>query len=230
MKSRARYHLLRRVLFITAIVAVIPLVVGFLLIQHSAQTRLSDSWTEVNPDEAILTLYRPVRNSESRELLGLVRASLDVERLFAGVSDFRFGESGRACLFERVSGRVLAESSELCASRAVYGRFEDFRRAARQENHYFLAGVQGPWSFEVHDATLVGYAVPELIRSLPEADWVVTVEQSLGEGMSPLASLTPDLIRVFLAMGALVVVLSYYVSYRLGRPVTDVAVDLHQPV
>lgn len=329
MKSPIRYHLIHRVFFITAIVAVLPLGIGFLLVQHSAKTRLSDatganfvlfaehassaldvallremeflslvarlsqseapfdsemlleqiekaspvyrgismldlqghpvvgtfetpstgegndksfrkalsrarakaevsdSWAEVNPDERVVTLYRPVRDVESGELVGLVKASLDSERLFADVSGFRFGETGHACLFERSSGRVLAGSSELCSSQNAYSRFEDYQRAGRQENAYFLAGVRGPWSFERADATLVGYARPELSRSLPEADWVVTVEQSLQEANAPLVSLTRDLIVQFLGMGALVVLLAYYMSYRLERPTTDVAVDLH---
>jgi len=192
-----------------------------------AKAEVSDSWAEADPDEGILTLYRPVRDLESGGLVGVVRASLDAERLFAGVSDFRFGETGHACLFERTSGRVLAGSSERCSSQKAYSRFEDYQRAARQENSYFLAGVQGPWSFDRGDATLIGYARPELVRSLPEADWVVTVEQSLEEANAPLVSLTRDLIVQFLAMGALVVLLSFYLSYRLERPVTDVAVDLH---
>jgi hypothetical protein len=192
-----------------------------------AKAVVSDSWAEADPGAGILTLYRPVRDLESGGLVGLVRASLDAERLFAGVSGFRFGKTGHACLFERTSGRVLAGSSERCSSQKAYSRFEDYQRAARQENSYFLAGVQGPWSFDRGDATLVGYARPELRRSLPEADWVVTVEQSLEEANAPLVSLTRDLIVQFLAMGALVVVLAFYLSYRLERPVTDVAVDLH---
>jgi hypothetical protein len=192
-----------------------------------AKAEVSDSWAEADPGDGILTLYQPVRDLESSGLVGLVRASLDAERLFAGVSGFRFGKTGHACLFERTSGRVLAGSSERCSSQEAYSRFEDYQRAARQENSYFLAGVQGPWSFDRGDATLVGYARPELRRSLPEADWVVTVEQSLEEANAPLVSLTRDLIVQFLAMGALVVLLSFYLSYRLERPVTDVAVDLH---
>jgi hypothetical protein len=334
MKRRKHYHLLHRVLWITSIVAVFPLVFGFLLIQHSAKTRLSDttganfvwfadnassaldtallreveflslvarlsqsgaaasdraqlleqveiaspayrglalidlegvpvattfetdssgssgygseesfrralsrararaevadSWAEANPDDGTLTLYRPVRDAESGQLVGLVRASLDVERLFAAVSGFRFGETGHACLFERASGRVLGGNPALCTSEERYGRFEDYERASRQERRYFLAGVQGPWSFERADAFLVGYSRPELVRSFPEADWVVTVEQSLAEAHGPLLSLTPDLILQFLAMAGLVVLLAFYLSYRLERPVTDVAVDLHQ--
>jgi hypothetical protein len=332
MKSPLHYHLIHRVLYIAALLAVLPLGIGFLLIQHSAKTRLSDaagtnfvwfaehastaldaalsreleflslvarlsqsepasdrsrlleqieqgspayrgiavldleglplaatvetpssgyggygneesfkralsrarataegsdSWAEANPEEGILTLYRPVHDLESGELVGLVRASLDAERFFAGVSDFRFAETGHSCLFERTSGRVLAGSSERCSSQKAYSRFEDYQRAARQENSYFLAGVQGPWSFERADATLVGYARPELARSLPEADWVVTVEQALQEANRPLVSLTRDLIVQFLAVGALVVLLAFYLSYRLERPVTDVGVDLH---
>ncbi len=57
---------------------------------------------------------------------------------------------------------------------------------------------------------------------------MVTVAQSLAEANGPLISLTPDLILQFFAMGALVVLLAFYLSYRLERPVTDVAVDLHQ--
>jgi hypothetical protein len=332
MKTPLHYHLIKRVLIITALVAVFPLGMGFLLIQHSAKTRLSDaagtnfvwfaehassaldvallreveflslvgrlsqsepasdgsklleqieqaspayrgiavldlegvpvaatfetpssgyggygneesfkralsrarakaevsdSWAEVDPDEGILTLYRPVLDLESGGLVGVVRASLDAERLFAGVSGFRFGETGHACLFERSSGRVLSGSSERCSSQKAYSRFEDYQRAARQENSYFLAGVQGPRSFDRADATLVGYARPELSRSLPEADWVVTVEQSLEEANAPLVSLTRDVIVHFLAMGTLVVVHAFYFSYRLERPLTDVAVDLH---
>lgn len=347
MKKRWHYHLLTRVLVITAVVAVLPLTAGFVLIQHSAKTRLSDaaganfvwfarhaastidvafvremeflssvahspevskelsgsraqppaeprealldsplsrelaqleesnpiyrgilvldlsgapvaasvpperfdygtkgsfekalsrarsvsevsdSWAEPRVEEGELAIYRPVRDPDSREVMGLVLGSLDTERLFASVSDFRFGKSGHACLFDRRSGRVLAESDPSCAKDRVYRRLADFKRAVEQGRSYFLAGVEGPRSFDQAEAMLVAFARPELSRSLPELDWVVTVEQSLAETNAPLAPLTRDLVVHFLAMGALVVLLAAYLSYRLEKPPTDARVHLH---
>lgn len=43
MPARPHYHLITRVVVIAAVVALLPLTLGFVLIQHSAKTRLSDA-------------------------------------------------------------------------------------------------------------------------------------------------------------------------------------------
>lgn len=197
------------------------------LARASARSERSDSFTEVADDRAQVTLYRPVRELESGEVMGLVRAVLDSERLFAGVSDFRIGESGYACLFDRRSGRLIAGRTADCGTEGTYARLEALEIAQKQGDDYFLAGVAGPASFDRADAMLVAQAQPELARSLPELDWVVTVEQPLSEAHAPVAALFRDMILAFLAMGALVVVLGGYLSFKLERPVTDVDIDLH---
>jgi hypothetical protein len=187
------------------------------------------SWAEPRIEASEIALYRPVRDPDSGEVLGLVLGALDTERLFASVSGLRFGESGHACLFERKSGLLLAGSRALCAADGRYRRLDDYRRADGQGRVTFLAGVEGPGSYDRpdSDAVLVAFAHPELARTFPELDWVVTVEQSLAESNAPLAPLSRDLVLYFLGMGALVVVLAAYLSYRLEKPATDVRVHLH---
>ncbi len=192
-----------------------------------SQSEVSSSWAEPRIEAGQLALYRPVRDAGSGDIMGLVLGAMDTERLFASVSDFHFGESGHACLFERRSGRLLAGSATSCASEGVYRRLSDYQRADDQGRSYFLAGVEGPRSFDQSSAMLVASARPELARSFPELDWVVTVEQPLAETNAPLASLSRDLVVYFLGMGALVVLLAAYLSYRLERPATDVRVHLH---
>lgn len=337
MKTSIRYHFLTRVLVIAAVVAAFPLAAGFLLIQHSAKTRLSDAsganlvslaeqaasavdnamlreiefltsvarsailipelkgrgadlspfltdavgssalyreilvvselgdivadsetgesdripriageegfrkalarararsgkadtWAEVAEDGAQVTLYTPVRGPDSGEVRGLVRAVLDAERLFAGVSDFRIGARGYACLFDGRSAHLIAGRRADCGAERTYSRLDAFERARMQGEDYFLAGVAGPASFDRADAMLVAHARPELTRSLPELDWVVTVEQALSEAHAPVAALFRDMVLSFLVMGALVVLLGGYLSFKLERPVTDVELDLH---
>jgi hypothetical protein len=189
---------------------------------------MSDSWAEPRIEERELALYRPVRDPASGEVLGLLLGAIDTERLFASVSDFRFGESGHACLFERESGRLLAGNSGSCASDGRYPRLADYQRADGQGRTYFYAGRVGPRSFDRADAMLAAFARPELSRSFPELDWVVTVEQSMREANAPLAHLSRDLVLHFLVMGVLVVLLAALLSYRLEKPVTDVGVNLHR--
>lgn len=191
-------------------------------------SEVSNSWAEPRLEAGQLALYRPVPDPDSGDVLGVVLGVMDTERLFAGVSDFRFGATGHACLFERRTGRLLAKSHSSCATDGVYRRLADFQRAEGQGRWYFLAGVQGPRSFDRSEATLVAFARPELTRSFPELDWVVTVEQSLAETNAPLTPLTRDLVLHFLVMGALVVLLAAYLSYRLEKPPTDASVHLHR--
>ena len=186
-----------------------------------------DIWALLGPDAGVLTLYRSARDVDSGELVGIIHAELDTERLFRGISDLRFGETGHACLIDRRSGRVVARSLTDCSDEGTYSRFEDFTRARTQGNRYFLSDVAGPASFDRAEALLVAYASPDLEVVLPGLRWVVTVEQSLNESLAPLVSMGRDLILYFLGMGVLVVVLAAYASYKLEKPLTDVELDLH---
>ena len=325
MKETSRHYVITRVLVIAAVVAVLPMSVGFLLIQHSAKTRLTDaaglnfvsfaeqagsavntaflrelefltslgyspavqtalvsddvdamkrylsetelasalhtrlavvgrdlelvadsessksldlpekltaskSWASVGADPGALILARPISNPDSGDSLGLVVAELDAERMFMSVTDFRLGETGRACLFDRRSGRLLAGRRTECGAGELYARLEDIARAQNQGIRYFLAEVQGPDSFDRADALLVAYATPELVRNMPELDWVVAVEQSLEEAHAPLEPLFRDLVLYFLLMSGLVLTLAAYMTFKLERPVTDVELDLHEEV
>ena len=321
-----RYHFLNRLLVITGVVAVLPLSVGFLLIQHSAKARLADAaggnfvlfaehaasavdtifigelellttvaamspesrtpelltsleqssrpyreivvlsatgdietatgdatrddeafkkaleyasasdatrtagkpWAAFDESQDLLTFYVPIQASAGAEIEGFVRGSIDTERLFRGVSDVRFGETGHACLIERESGKVLAGPSSQCAADGKFAWFRDYQRAREQNNPYFLGGVEGPASFDRADAELVAYARPELSSSFAALDWSVMVEQSLAETHAPLAPLSRDLILYFLGMGVLVVMLAGFLSYLLEKPLSHVAVDLHE--
>jgi hypothetical protein len=200
---------------------------GFQNALARARSERSDSWAEVVEDGARVTLYRVVREPQTGAVLGLVRAKLDAERLFAGITDFRIGASGHACLFDRRSGLLIAGGKADCGAEGTYALLDALGRAQTQGKDYFLAGVAGPASFDRADALLVAHARPELTRSFPELDWVVTVEQSLSEAHAPVAALFRDMILSFLVMGALVVLLGGYLSYKLERPVTDVEIDLH---
>ncbi|HSF15508.1 MAG TPA: cache domain-containing protein [Vicinamibacteria bacterium] len=323
MKETSRHYVVTRVLVIAAVVAVLPMSVGFLLIQHSAKTRLTDaaglnfvsfaeqagsavnaaflreleflsslgrspavrtalvshdmdeakrflaeteqasalhrrlavvdrdlelvadsessqsldlpegltaskSWASVGADPGTLILARPISDRDSGGSLGLVVAELDAERMFMSVTDFRSGESGRACLFDRRSGRLLAGRRAECGAGDLYARLEDVARARSQGIRYFLADVEGPGSFDRADALLVGYATPELVRSMPELDWVVAVEQPLEEAHAPLEPMFRDLVLYFLLMSGLVLALAAYMTFKLERPVTDVELDLHE--
>lgn len=332
MKGPRRYHMVTRVLVIAGIVAALPLAVGFLLIEHSAKTRLSDAagqsfywfaegaasafdtavirelelvgtlaqsdaitgalagrgapdlsrllaatralyrdvavldrngelvasisesegepawlnrarvaidklkrpravdaFAEVGDDAGALVLMRAVGDPGTREVIGFVRAELDTEKLFASVSNFRIGETGHACLFDRDSGRLLSGRRADCTDGAetTYARLEELERAERDRLRYFMAGASGPASFDRGDGFIVGYTRPELSRTLPEVRWVVAVEQSLAEAHAPLAPLSRDLLTYFLGMGALVLVLAAFMSFKLERPLADTSVDLH---
>lgn len=338
MAEKVRYHLITRLVVIAAIVSLLPLAGGFLLIHHSAKTRLSDVtgenlfwfaeraasavdvamlrelefvssvarspavvselrqekegsaaaylsgleetsalyqelvlvnragevvfateaatdrdasekkgfqralerfatarpvylWVQVADDRSSLTLYHPIRDPaapRANDLLGLVRAELDAERLFHSVSDFRVGDSGHACLVDGGSGRVLAGRGSDCAEGGDrYVRLEELRRAQKQGARYFLAGVEGPDSFDEGVGLLVGHARPELSRSFSDLVWVVAVEQSLAEAQAPLSPMFRELILYFLGMGLLVLLLAAYMSYKLERPLTPAILDLH---
>ena len=194
----------------------------------SGEKETSDTWAVLDEADDLLTLYVPIQEPESKEVLGFVRGSIDTERLFRGVSDVHFGETGHACLLDRGSGHVLAGPSVECTADGIYVRHREYLRALEQGNPYFLGGVEGPASFDRADAELVAHARPELSLSFPALDWTVVVEQSLAETHAPLAPLSRDLVLYFLGMGVLVVLLAGFLSYLLEKPATDVELDLHE--
>ncbi len=151
---------------------------GKALSRARSRTGLAESFGAWDEGERFFVLYRPIRDPDSAEVVGLIRATMDAERIFTSVSDFRFGETGHACLIDESMGRVVAGRESACASDGRYARFREFERAERQGAEYFLGSVTGPSSFDRGEASLVAFAKPNLSFVLPEHDWVVLVEQS----------------------------------------------------
>jgi hypothetical protein len=171
--------------------------------------------------EGVLTLSWPIRRTD--EPIGVVRAVLDARTLFAGITGLRFGDSGHAVLFDARDGHIVSgDVPEFLAGDAFYVPLPDYRRAVAEERAYFVTGAHRP------HAELVGYARAQVPAGSQGLDWVVAVEISLDEANAPLAALMRNLLIFFLIMGFAVVLLAFYLSFKLEKPVTDVGVDLHE--
>lgn len=174
-------------------------------------------------DQDVIAIAWPVRDTAS-EIVGVLRAVVDTRTLFQAIDGFRFGKSGHALLIQG-DGEVLAGTVTECVSQGRYQGIEEYRRAAQEKAAYFVSGVTPTRRTE--KAELVGYARPQIASSQAHLDWTVFVEQPLGEAHAPLAALNRDLILYFLGMGVAVLLLAFYVSFKLEEPVTDIEMDLH---
>jgi hypothetical protein len=87
------------------------------------------------------------------------------------------------------------------------------------------AGSAGPPQATSRQARLVGYAP---VDQVPNVKWLVVVEQSLAEALSPVEGVTRYLWFHFAGALATILLLAAYISFKLERPVMEEALHLHE--
>jgi len=63
---------------------------------------------------------------------------------------------------------------------------------------------------------------------VPNVNWLVTVEQDLGEALAPINGVTRYLWIHFIGVFATVVLLALYFSFMLEKPVMEESLHLHE--
>ena len=202
------------------------------------------------PNGSTIALYEiavPVRNAAGT-FVGAARALLDAADLYAVVGPVRIGRTGHAVLLRAADGLVLAsDDSERVLAQPLPG-FASLRNAldgfplGESGQQLFGAAGQrrGYWTLpEVSEprsgsgerpalrepARLVGFAPVDQIAGV---EWLVTVEQDLGEALAPVEGVTRYLWIHFVGVFATVILLALYFSFKLERPVMEEDLHIHE--
>ncbi len=193
----------------------------------------------------LLEIAFPVRNAED-VWIGAVRMLLDASDLYTVLAPVRIGRTGHASLLRSTDGLILAsDESERILKTSLPG-FDHLRNAVEgfpmaesgQEIFGRARFHKGFWAAPevkadddkgrdvvIEPARLIGFSP---IDQVPNVNWMVTVEQDLGEALAPINGVTRYLWIHFIGVFATVVLLALYFSFMLEKPVMEESLHLHE--
>jgi hypothetical protein len=165
----------------------------------------------------------------SGQWLGAVQALIDAGDLYGVLAPVRIGRTGQAILLRGSDGVVLAADEGKKVLADPFPGFELIQAAirARQAHWRIPAMEEKAKSGEkvVREERLVAYSH---VEQVPNVDWIVAVEQELGEATAPVRAVSRYLwLHFFGAFGSLVA-MALYVSFGLNRPVIERELHLHE--
>ncbi len=193
----------------------------------------------------LLEIAFPVRSHED-VWIGAVRMLVDSADLYTVLAPVRIGRTGHASLLRSTDGLILAsDESERILKMALPG-FDNLRNAVEgfpmAESGQQIFGRarfhKGFWAAPevkaedekgrdvvVEPARLIGFSP---IDQVPNVNWLVTVEQDMGEALAPINGVTRYLWMHFIGVFATVVLLALYFSFMLEKPVMEEGLHLHE--
>jgi hypothetical protein len=206
------------------------------------EARVGEPYRAAGTSLALFEIAYPVRDAQG-VFLGAARALVDASDLYAVLGPVRIGRTGHAVLVNARSGLVLASDETDRVLATTFPGFDLLRAAAdgfplgdSGRQLFGSAGARrGYWTVPevrlaaaegrpvaLEPARLVGFSP---VDQVPGVQWLVTVEQDLGEALAPVEGVTRYLWVHFIGVFATVILLAVYFSFKLERPV--MAEDLH---
>ncbi len=183
----------------------------------------------------LIELTYPVRAPDGT-WIGVVRALLDANDLYTVLAPVRVGRTGHAVLLRATDGLVLASDESERILKATYPGFDSLRAAIEGfpigESGQALFGrsrfKRGYWTIPelkgIEPARLVGFSPIDHT----DVKWLVAVEQDLSEALAPVQTLTRYLWIHFIGVFVTVILLAFYFSFKLERPVMEEKLHLHE--
>jgi hypothetical protein len=178
---------------------------------------------------AVYDLAWPVLDAEG-VFLGALRVVADAGDLYGVLAAVRVGRSGHAELIRASDGLVLVSDDSARVLKSIAPGFSYVRAAMAERRGYWLVPEvteKAPDGSEraTEQARLVGYSP---VEQLPNAQWLVTVEQDTEEALAPVARITRYLWLHFLGAFGTAILLGLYFSYKLEKPVIEERIHLHE--
>jgi cache domain-containing protein len=188
----------------------------------------------------------PVRDPTDGRLLGVVRAAIDFADLYGILAPVRIGRTGHAVLLRSSDGIVLVADETEHRLGQPYPGFNSleaaiqgfplgeqgeklFGSARRQRGYWTLPEVRAKdekgKEVRLEPPRLVGYAP---VDQVPNVQWVVVVEQDLGEALAPIQGVTRYLWIHFIGAFGTVILLALYLSFRSETPIIEEELHLHE--
>ncbi|MCA9922290.1 MAG: GAF domain-containing protein [Anaerolineales bacterium] len=193
---------------------------------------LSDPFFDESTGTTAVIIAVPIHVETSDEVIGIVRSTMKLDGLFAGIDAAAFGESGRVMLFDRNAALVYEPASfaeEESAADLPLSLRQHFLEA---EFHFEIAAdVNGDESIFAHmPVALAVEDVPdqnELSRDIRAAiagkGWLVVLQQEGHEAFSPITRFAQNVQLV----GAIVLLLAgigaVLVAHVIAQPLAVLA-------
>ncbi|HLV00511.1 MAG TPA: cache domain-containing protein [Acidobacteriota bacterium] len=175
---------------------------------------ISDMRYDESAQVFAIEIAQPVVDPATKEAIGVVKAIVDSQDIFALVNSTRVGEKGLAFLV-RGDGMVLNRTAGAHGELESYPNFEDVM-AALQENRNIVEARREEGRF------LVGASNRRFSLTFPNLDWLVVVEQPYSEAYAPFQDVTSRYIYIILFSLVVVVALSLIFTWLLRKPVIEV--------
>jgi len=156
----------------------------------------------------------PILDPEKHQVIGVLRAVVDVTGMTPIVSQIQLGKTGQAML-------VKADGTVICSRDAAL----DMNRKAEEIEALRSSGDRASGYIGLlmsnRQRRFVGFADTDLTRPFPELRWTVIVSQDFEEAMGPIRTINRRvLLSAFVAMG-LVAILAVYFSTHRPPEITD---------
>jgi hypothetical protein len=193
----------------------------------------------------VLEVAYPMRDADGN-LVGGVLGLVDIADLYGVLAPVRVGLTGHAVLMRSTDGLVLAADETDRILRQQFPGFASLRGAvdgfplgeqgealfgktSLRRGYWAIPEVkikgEGGVEFRVEPARLVGFTP---VDQLPDAKWMVAVEQDLDDAMAPISRATRYLWLYFVAAFVTVILLASYFSFKVEKPVIEDDLHLHE--
>jgi len=173
------------------------------------------TWDE-SADAWALEISVPVIEGSGPNLVGVLKAVIDVREMVATVAAVRLGATGDAALVRDDGAMVLS------AARPVAGAQYFAADLLRERLQAAATEPQGPIHFGATtaggEARLVGVGLSQLRASYPQLKWIVAVSQAESELFAPVRYQLWSLLAVLGLMAIAVLGLALWFSLRLAAP------------
>lgn len=160
----------------------------------------------------------PMFNPE-RELIGIIKGIMRIEHIAEFMREFNFGRTGQAML-TGADGTIIASRDLNLSQQVTYDYFEQLKPLFGKTQHaYLMVEDKGK------PVQLVGLPKGQLSEAFPEINWHLFTVQNTDEAMEPVAGITGTAITFMIILVIAVVVVAFWFSRELTKPVLDM--DMH---
>ena len=173
-----------------------------------------------------IEITAPVSAGARDDVVGILRAVVDVREIGAMLGGVRMGSTGDAALLREDGSFVVTQSGLDPAARFFATDLLRERLAAARKGE-----PQTPLHFGARTANgtarLVGVAVSQLKASFPHTNWIVAVSQAEDELFATVRVQATSLILLLCLTAVAVLLFALWYSMRLAAPLESEGMDLH---
>lgn len=181
---------------------------------------ISDMRYDESAQVFAIEIAQPVVDPAANEAIGVVKAIIDSQDIFALVNSTRVGDRGQVLLL-RGDGMVLNRAAGDHGMLQIYPYFGDVLTALQEGRTIVEVGTG-------EDHLLVAASTRRFSDTFSSLDWLVVVQQPYSEAFAPFQNVTSRYLYIIGLSAVVVVALSLIFTWSLRKPVIEVDPHLEQ--